>query len=209
MITLIAAIFGSGGISALGGYLLSGRNERKKDDRLADREWRTARERQGDEARTFQRDTLLELHDLLYKFNRNTGTRQHIDEMHYRATGKYGREKYPEELSNEFTVLLTSINKLRVRIFDPELRAKVKEYTDSVIAIANVGARRKEGDDAAVSAKVAERERKSSAHYGPLEEKLGVAIRSQFPGSDIAPLVQRPARERPEIPRLFVPARRS
>jgi hypothetical protein len=48
-------VLGSGGFSALAGYLLAGRNERKRDDRAARRKKDALREKQADEGRLFQR----------------------------------------------------------------------------------------------------------------------------------------------------------
>jgi hypothetical protein len=208
-ITLVAAIFGSGGISALGGYLLSGRNERKRDDRQEDRERRGTREKQGDEARTFQRDTLLELHDLLYKLNRNAGASQHIDEMRYRSTGLYGRDLLPEELSDGFTFLITSINKLRVRIFDPELRTLIEQYTNAVIAVASADSNRKEGDDAAVAAKAAKLERetlnfvRTSAREDRCRYTIAVSGQRHFAFGSASD------GDRREVARFITPAQRS
>jgi hypothetical protein len=120
-IAIVAVILGSGGLSALGGYLLAGRNEEKRDERAAQRDREALRERQKDEGRVFQRDTLLEIHDLLYRLNRNAGRSRHIDEMRYRETGKYGRELSPDDLSDEFSELVGSVNRLRVRIFDRDI----------------------------------------------------------------------------------------
>jgi hypothetical protein len=179
VVALIVGIIGSGGISGLIAYGLGGRNERKKDERAA-------LARYAEDARTFQRDTLLEIHDLLYKLNRNTGKCSHIDEMRYREIGRFGRDPYPDELSEEFTELLTSINRLRVRIFDPELRALIEQYTTTIVGSTGVG-QRTDGDDAEVRARCQELERRATEQYEPLEDRLGVGIRVQFPGSDVHP----------------------
>lgn len=186
-IAIAGAIIGSGGISALGGYLLSGRNERKRDVRAAARERETLRERRADEGRVFQRDTLLEMHDLLYKLNRNAGRSQDADETRYHGTGRYGRDPLPGNLSDEFTELTTSINRLRVRIFDPELRDLVEKYTSTVIK-ASIHGPRRVGDDAEKLARVQGIERDILSQYVHLEPVLGASIRSQFPGSDLTSL---------------------
>jgi hypothetical protein len=187
-IAIVGVILGSGGLSALGGYLLAGRNERKKDERAAGRDRDALRERQADEGRVFQRDTLLEIHDLLYKMNRNSGRSQHIDEMRYRETGKYGRGQLPDDLSDEFSELVGGINRLRVRVFDRDVRDLIDRYTKTVISSSISGGQRREGDDAEVQARAKRIQMQILDQWGPLEEALGALIRSQFPGSDLAPL---------------------
>jgi hypothetical protein len=189
-IAFVGAVLGSGGISALGGYLLAGRNERKRDERAAEREREARREKQADEARTFQRDTLLELHDQLYKLNRHQGKIQHIDEMRYRETGRYKRGTMPGGLSDGFTELVTNINRLRVRVFDPELREAIDKYMSMVISLIFGSALREEGDDAEQHTRAGRIDIDITNQYPELEEQLGAAIRSQFPGSDLAPSAQ-------------------
>lgn len=178
---LVAAILGSGGVSGLSGYLLAGRNDQKRDDRMAERERQALRDRRLDDARVFQRDTLLELHDTLYKLNRVTGRSSHLDEMHYRNTGRYGRDPiFPEDLDEKFTELLGAVNRLRVRVFDQELRDLVEQYRESLIRMVRHGSRT-EGDDSRVRDRARQDEVKSLDLYGQLEEKLGAMIRAQFP----------------------------
>ncbi len=186
-VALGAVVLGSGGFSALAGYLLAGRNERKRDDRAAEREKEALQEKQADEGRIFQRDTLLELHDLLYKLNRVTGRSQFLDETRYRETGRYARDLLPEELSDRFTELITSINRVRVRIFDRELRDLVDQYVTTIIQHSVSRGNRQSGDDEREFRRVKRESIRSSAQWEPLEENLGAAIRSQFPGSDLTP----------------------
>ncbi len=105
IVALVVGIIGAGGITSVIGFALGDRNERKKDKRAL-------QARQAEDARTFQRDTLLEIHDLLYKLNRNAGKSEHFEEMRYRETGRYGRDQLPEELSDQFTALLTQDGEL-------------------------------------------------------------------------------------------------
>jgi hypothetical protein len=176
---LIAAVFGT--VSGLSGYLLAGRNEQKRDDRMAARDRQALRDRRMDDARVFQRDTLLELHDTLYKLNRVVGRTNHLDEMHYRQTGRYGRDPIlPEDLDEKFTELLATVNRLRVRVFDEELRGLIGQYRESLIR-GGLHGRRTEGDDAETRARAKREEKKSLDLYGRLEEKLGAMIRAQFP----------------------------
>jgi hypothetical protein len=175
IIALVVGIIGTGGITSVIGFALGGRNERKKDERAL-------QARQNEAARTFQRDTLLEIHDLLYKLNRNAGKSGHIDEMQYRESGKFARQQLPDDLSDQFTELLTGVRKLKVRIFDPELRSKIEEYLDVVVRATGTGVRQP-GDDDDVHARAKSMEAKAMEAYGPLEEAIGVAIRMQFVGS--------------------------
>lgn len=48
---------------------------------------------------------------------RATGsTANHLDQMHYRQTGRYGRDQLPEDLSDKFTELLTTVLRLGVPV---------------------------------------------------------------------------------------------
>jgi hypothetical protein len=93
----------------------------------------------------------------------------------------------PDDLSDDFTALITSIGRLRVRIFDEDIRDLLDRYIKTVIRSSSSGQRR-EGDDAEVRARAEGIEREALAQWDPLEEALGVLIRAQFPGSDLTPL---------------------
>jgi hypothetical protein len=194
-IALVSGIVGGGGVSGFVGYMLAGRNERKRDERMAERERDALRDKQADEARTFQRDTLLELHDLLYKMNRNAGKSIFADTMRHRETGRYGRDRLPDDLSEQFTELIAATNRLRVRVFDPELRDLVLRYREMVTrALDPRLGNRQDGDDDRVR-ELARREMDAAmAAWIQLEDKLGVAIRAQFPAAQLGGLVpgQRP-----------------
>ncbi len=186
IVTLIVGLVGGGGVSALLGYILGGRNELKRDERAASRELTALRERQGDDARTFQRDTLLEIHDLLYKINRMTGRMRSQDSQVFAKTRRYGRDPMPGGWSDEHSELVTAINRLRVRIFDPELRDLIYSYTSLLISALSPGQRRVDGDDYAVYRMSGKLDAESTLMWADLENRLGTAIRAQFPGSDVA-----------------------
>jgi hypothetical protein len=173
--------FGSGGFSALGGYLLSGLNDRKRDERSAKREQDALAEQQASEGRAFQRDTLLELHDALHMFNRVCGQANRFDEETYRRTGLYGRDQLPGTMSDDLAQMINSINRLRVRIFDDRLRGQIDDYIKLATQRSQSREKRQEGDDAMLREQVTTAEREIATQYPILEEALGVAIRQQFP----------------------------
>jgi hypothetical protein len=188
-IALVSGIVGGSGISGLGGYILAGRNERNRDERAAEREREALGDKQADEARTFQRDTLLELHDLLYKMNRNAGKSIFADSQRHKETGRYGRDPLPDDLSEQSTELIAAINRLRVRVFDPELRDSVQRYKEMVIrAMDPLLGSRHDGDDDRVRQLARQEMDAAMLTWLQLEDRIGAAIRAQFPGSDVAQL---------------------
>jgi hypothetical protein len=181
IVALIVGIVGTGGLTSVIGFVLGGRNERKKDERalLAC---------QAEDARTFQRDTLLQVHDMLYKFNLTMGKIVHADAMRYRETGRYGSDALADFLlPDEIAELLTSIHKLCVRIFDPELRDQIREYLGMSLMTTDRTTARVPGDDASAIRRAKLALDEAVGLYGPLEEAIGVAIRMQFPASDVHP----------------------
>jgi hypothetical protein len=186
IVALIVGLVGGGGLSALLGYILGGRNELKRDDRAASREIAARRERQADDARMFQRDTLLEIHDRLYKINRMTGRMMHQDRQVFAKTRRYARDQMPDGWSDEHSEVLAQINRLRVRIFDPELRDLIYRYTSLLIRALSPRQRRVDDDDYAVYTMSQKLDDESTLMWADLENQLGAAIRAQFPGSDVA-----------------------
>ena len=197
IVTLIVGLVGGGGLSALIGYILGRRNELKRDERAVRREMFALHERQAEDARTFQRDTLLDIHDRLYKINRVTGRMMHRDRQVFAKTHRYGRDPMPDGWSEEHSELVAQINRLRVRIFDPELRDLIHRYTSLLISALRPGRPAADDDDAAYM-KSQRLDAESTLLWVDVENRLGAAIREQFPGSDVVESltpIQRPLSE--------------
>jgi hypothetical protein len=117
-------------LSGLGGYWLAGRNEEARDQRAAAREAAGRRaalaERLEEDRHTFQRDTLLELQDELQRLARITTRINLQDEKTLKERGQL--YQLPEGLSDEAHQIVISLQRLRARALDPELRQAVADF---------------------------------------------------------------------------------
>ena len=86
---------------------------------------RRAREaRQGD----FQRETIIELQEVLQRLGRATGAAHHHDFMENRRAGVWGRSQLPEDVNQaDFDSRVRAIA-LNSRVSDDQLRALVQQY---------------------------------------------------------------------------------
>lgn len=116
-------------IASLGGYVIAGHNERRRDERTLKRELRlrmTERSAQLDENRhKLQRETLLELQDALQTMARLSVKAMHFDHMQAR------KDKYtqlPGSLSDEMFANLVQVRRLSNRILESEIRDSVDEF---------------------------------------------------------------------------------
>lgn len=116
-------------LASLGGYLLAGRNERRRDERTMKRELRlrvSERAAQLDDNRhVLQRETLLALQDAMQTMARLTGKAMHFDHMQAR------QEKYtwlPETLSEDIMANGVEVRRLASRILDSKVRDAVDEF---------------------------------------------------------------------------------
>jgi hypothetical protein len=169
--------------SALAGFAAAALNDARKDRRLAGRE-REARmvgaiERWTDKRQAFERDTLLALQDELYKLMRCVGRLHFHDEQAYRTTGVWGRARLDEDLDQAFTEAITTVDRLRVRVFDAVLR-------DAVLAVQNAATHTGIQRSNATCTDGEARDASEAAHaeldarWASLEPRLGVAIRAAF-----------------------------
>lgn len=119
-------------MSGLGGYWLAGHNEEARDRRAADREADSRKaalaERMEEQRHTFQRDTFLELQDELQRLVRITARINLQDRKTLKESGKL--YLLTDELSNESQKITVSVQRLRSRILDPQLRQAVGEFVE-------------------------------------------------------------------------------
>lgn len=117
-------------LASLGGYLLAGLNERRRDERTRIRESESRRYERAaqleDEGHAFQRETLLSLQDALQKMARLTGKAMHFDRMQARE-GKY--TQLPDGLDEQMLAADVEVSRLTARILDPRVRVVVKDLT--------------------------------------------------------------------------------
>ncbi|MEG3148409.1 hypothetical protein U1769_00830 [Sphingomonas sp. ZT3P38] len=97
------------------------------DRRLTERDRERRREEQRERLATrrtdFQRQTLLALQEASQKLLRNTGASLHQDVVAHRTTGKWQRQRLPDDLSNDHLRLITETMLLASRVRDDEVRA--------------------------------------------------------------------------------------
>ncbi|MEV6287117.1 hypothetical protein [Kribbella sp. NPDC051770] len=119
-------------LGGLGGYWLAGRNEEGRDRRAASREEAARRnalaERLEESRHGFQRDALLELQDELQRLVRSA-TQITLQD---RRTIKESGQTYllAEDLSDQAMEITVSVQRLRSRVLDDELRASIGVLID-------------------------------------------------------------------------------
>jgi hypothetical protein len=89
---------------------------RERDARAAERE--VARD-------TFQRETLLELQDAMLRVLQNAAQLHLHNGRVYSETGRYARDYYPTELSDESGDVMAIASRLRQRVLDDDLRQRI------------------------------------------------------------------------------------
>lgn len=116
-------------LASLGGYLIAGHNERRRDERTLKRELRlraAERAAQLDDSRhTLQRETLLALQDAMQLMARLSGKAMHFDHMQARK-GEY--TQLPGTLSDDIFANLVEVRRLTNRILESEVRDAVDEF---------------------------------------------------------------------------------
>ncbi|MFJ6003660.1 hypothetical protein [Arthrobacter sp. NPDC092385] len=121
MIVAIATL-----VASIGGYLLAGLNERRRDERTMQRESRLRVLDRGaqldDGRRALQRETMLALQDAVQAMARFAGQAMHFDHMQARQ-GKY--TQLPDALSNDMFVNQVEVRRLASRILDSDVRDAV------------------------------------------------------------------------------------
>lgn len=117
-------------LGGLGGYWLAGRNEDARDQRSARREQVARRaalaERLEEDRHSFQRDTLLELQDELQRLVRNTAQIMLQDEKTIKQFGQI--YLLGGDLSDEAMQITVSVQRLRSRVLDDQLRAAIGDF---------------------------------------------------------------------------------
>ncbi|WP_144663288.1 hypothetical protein [Paenarthrobacter nicotinovorans] len=168
-------------LASLGGYLLAGRNERRRDDRALRRELRLRvserKSKLDDNRHTIQRETLLSLQDAVQAMARFTGKTLHFDHMQARQ-GKY--TQLPDTLSDDSHANLVEVRRLASRIIAPDVRAAVDRFVGLTTKLASSPKDLKEltGDhlERFAIAKVME----LNDGYDEITRILGEAVRSEI-----------------------------
>ncbi|WJZ68553.1 hypothetical protein [Kocuria rosea] len=118
-------------LASLGGYLFTGGNERRRDERALQRELRlraSEREAQLEDSRhALQRETLLALQDAVQAMARFTGQAMHFDHMQARE-GMF--TQLPGTLSEDSYANKVEVRRLASRILDSGVRDAVDRFVE-------------------------------------------------------------------------------
>jgi hypothetical protein len=157
--------------------------EARRDRRAADREREARREdRDDDRARReaeradarqvlreqFQRETLLQLQEAVQQVARSAGHMHHFDVVASRSTGQWGKNLYPEDVSDHDLEVTVRLLILTARVQDDQLRALLEEFrslNSSYVAAKSEQAAQRVMD-------------RSMAQYGVTVARLGELLRA-------------------------------
>ncbi len=180
--TAVTAVIGSIATVAggFGGYVLAGRNEEARDERADRRETKARRaalaERLEEKRHTFQRDTLLELQDVLLHLTRWRGLVNAQDVKTLKEHGKLFQ--LPDELGGEEPRLaVASAQRLRTRVLDADLRRQINEFI-GVCTRDSTDLNDKNPDDAIKEIEL--RDIKAATGYAALAEHIGEHLRMEL-----------------------------
>lgn len=157
--------------TALLGYVTSSLTEWLRDRRAGVRE-RDARDsvRRAqllERRANFQRETLISLQDEAVKLARAAGRMNHLDEMEFRKTGKWGGHLFPEGLSDAAHQSNVTIMVLTSRVRDDRIREVVAAFRSHANCVGTSATR--EADRTALD--------KMSELIEPLHERIGEVLR--------------------------------
>lgn len=82
----------------------------------------------------FQRQTLLELQEAVMELIRCAGAMHHLDEMEHRRTGRWHKQLYEEDLSEQARLANARTTLFAVRVRDDSVRDLVTEMKSHVTA---------------------------------------------------------------------------
>jgi hypothetical protein len=163
-------------MSGLGGYLLAGRNEEKRDQRTAAREDASRRaaltERLADQRHEIQRQTLTEVQDELRRLSRVTFQIIRYDRNTIREQGAPASQ-IPEELDSGFFESMQNVGRLRSRILDQNLRNAVDSFT----ACTSVLIEHRDRPAQDLVNRCTQRMDELNARFTALNDELGVHVR--------------------------------
>lgn len=168
-------------LAGLGGYVLAGLNESRRDRRIVEREERTHQARHAEELRdkshAFQLENLLALQNALQLMARLTGRAMHFDHMQARQN-QY--TQLPPAWSDEMHKNGVNVNRLTSRVLNDEMRANVEVFTSFTAALSYLpkefeGLSGDDLEDRAYS-KIVEMNHQVASVMSPLGAQIRVAL---------------------------------
>jgi hypothetical protein len=169
-------------LTGLVGYFLAGRNDEARDERASERE-RVAREvirdeRHEDERHYFQRDTLLELQDVLQREVRAAARVIQHDQTTLKSQRSFA--PIPAELNDESYDIGVAVNRLRVRLLSDELRAAVSDFHGFVASVGTAAVLLRTVAPDEVSTRLEAYMDELSDRYTALNDLLGANLRREL-----------------------------
>lgn len=169
-------------VTAFGGFWLAGRNEEKRDQRTLAREdvsRRAARaERLSDERHEIQRQTLFDLQDELVDLGSFTSRIVMFDRRNPGRTRDGKAVQLPDEINEGFTDKMRSVQRLRSRILDSELRAEVATFTELCTHATMIDPTAGSPEELVDSAD--RKIQQLAKYFPPLIDRLGEGIRGEI-----------------------------
>ncbi|MGW9551843.1 hypothetical protein ACWG8W_12405 [Citricoccus zhacaiensis] len=176
-------------LASLGGYVLAGRNENRRDARTMQHELRLRNSeraaRLDDQRHELQRETLLALQDAVQAKARFTGQVMHFDHMQARQ-GQY--TQLPGTLSEDSHANLVEVRRLQTRILDPDVRGAIDDFIEKStrLSMAPKDLEGLSGDD--LEHRMFVKLTEFNAEYDAMSRIVGEALRREIawqPASDL------------------------
>lgn len=193
--TAITAVTGSITtlVGSIGGYMLAGRNEEGRDKRADQREARARRavlaERLEEERHNFQRDTFLELQDVLLDLTRWQALVNSQDVKTLKE--RQDLFQLPDELGgDDIRLLVATARKLYTRVLDPDLRTAIGDFI--TICTHDSGDLNDWKPEDAIR-ELQHRDRRAATSYVRLAEQLGQHLRSELDRRILVDAIDKPA----------------
>lgn len=109
--------------------------DRRQSDRERERRREERQDRLAIRRNDFQRETLLGLQVASQKLLRTTGRMHHLDDMAFRTTGKWQRQQFPDDLSDDHLRQITETMLLASRVRDDETRTLAGRLRDRAAVV--------------------------------------------------------------------------
>jgi len=125
------SVIAGGALTMISAWIADRRlTERERERRLEER-----RERRAIRRDDFQRETLLALQVASQKLLRTTGRMHHLDVVAFRKTGKWQRQQFPDDLSDDNLRHMTETMLLASRARDDEVRTLSERLRDRTAVV--------------------------------------------------------------------------
>lgn len=167
--------------ASLGGFLLAGRNERRRDHRALTAEMELRLMERGGQRESasheFQLETLLALQDAVQLMARLTGRTLHFDQMQAR-TGQ--TTQLPDSLSDDALANTVEVNRLAARVLDVGVRDAVAAFSELSARLSTLPVALSTASNVDVDAQYLLRRSELTEGYATMTAVLGERIRYEI-----------------------------